>query len=57
MAVLKNDINDPFSGKIGTAVGSTWRGLNVIQSRPKPPAHFSVKQLANQMKMKEAQSF
>ncbi len=23
-----------FSGKVGTAVGSTWKGLNVLRSRP-----------------------
>ena len=57
MAIVKNGINGPFTGKIGAAVGSTWRGVNVIRSRPKPPTHFSVKQLANQMKMKVAQEF
>ena len=57
MAILKNGIEGAFSGKIGTAVGTTWRGLNIIRSRPKPPTHFSERQLANQMKMKVAQDF
>jgi len=57
MAILKNGIDGPFSGKIGTAVGTTWRGLNIIRSRPKPPTQFSPKQLANQLKMKVVQDF
>lgn len=57
MAIVKDGINGPFRGKVGAAVGSTWRGLNVIRSRPKPPTHFSEKQLANQMKMKVAMEF
>ena len=57
MAIIKDGINGPFRGRIGGAVGSNWRGLNVIRSRPKPPTHFSEKQLANQMKMKVAQEF
>ena len=57
MAIIKDGINGPFRGRIGAAVGSNWRGLNVIRSRPKPPTHFSPKQLANQMKMKVAMEF
>ena len=57
MAILKNGIDGPFSGKIGTAVGTTWRGLNIIRSRPKPSTQFSQKQLANQLRMKVAQDF
>jgi hypothetical protein len=57
MAILKNGIDGAFSGKIGTAVGTTWRGLKIIRSRPKPPTQFSEKQLVNQMKMKVAQDF
>lgn len=57
MAILKNGINGPFSGKVGTTVGSTWRGLNIIRSRPKSPTQFSKEQLANQMRMKVAQDF
>jgi len=57
MAILKNGIDGAFSGKVGTVVGTTWRGLTIIRSRPKPPAGFSEKQLANQMKMKVAQDF
>jgi len=57
MAILKNGIDGAFSGKVGTVVGTTWRGLKIIRSRPKTPASFSEKQLANQMKMKVAQDF
>ena len=57
MAILKNGINGPFSGKIGTAVGTSWRGLNIIRSRPKPPTDFSDDQLANQMRMIVVQDF
>ena len=57
MAILKNGIDGAFSGKVGTVVGTTWRGLTIIRSRPKTPAGFSEKQLANQMKMKVAQDF
>ncbi|HTN19165.1 MAG TPA: DUF6266 family protein [Pelobium sp.] len=57
MAIIKNGINGAFSGKVGTIVGTSWRGLNIIRSKPKPPTHFSEKQLANQMKMKLIQFF
>lgn len=57
MAIIRNGINGPFSGKIGDTVGTSWRGLSIIRSRPKPPVHFSEKQLANQMKMKVVQLF
>jgi hypothetical protein len=57
MAIVKDGINGPFRGKVGAAVGSTWRGLNVIRSRPKPPTRFSPKQLANQMRMTVTMEF
>lgn len=57
MAIIKNGINGAFSGKVGTVVGTTWRGLDIIRSLPKAPTHFSEKQLANQMKMKLVQLF
>jgi len=57
MAIVKDGINGPFRGKVGSAVGSTWRGLNVIRSRPKPPTHFSPMQLANQMRMTVTMEF
>jgi hypothetical protein len=57
MAVLKHGINGPFSGKVGTVVGTTWKGIDIIRSRPKPPTEFSDPQLANQMRMKMVQNF
>jgi hypothetical protein len=57
VAIIRNGINGPFSGKIGDTVGTSWRGLSIIRSRPKPPTHFSEKQLANQLKMKVVQLF
>jgi hypothetical protein len=57
MAIIKNGINGAFSGKVGTVVGTSWRGLDIIRSLPTPPKHFSEKQLANQMKMKLVQLF
>lgn len=35
MATLKQGILDGFSGKVGTVVGSTWRGKNVLRSVPR----------------------
>lgn len=57
MAILKNGINGGFSGKVGTVVGTSWRGLEIIRSLPKKPTKFSDKQLANQMRMKLVQLF
>ncbi len=34
MGKLLNGINGPFSGKVGTVVGTTWRGIPVIRSKP-----------------------
>nr|WP_294898522.1 DUF6266 family protein [uncultured Pedobacter sp.] len=57
MAIIKNGINGGFSGKVGNVVGTTWRGLEIIRSKPCPPQKFSEKQLANQLKMKLVQLF
>lgn len=35
MATLKQGILGGFSGKVGTVVGSTWRGKNVLRSAPR----------------------
>jgi Family of unknown function (DUF6266) len=35
MAILLSGINGPFSGKVGTVVGYTWKGKAVIRSLPK----------------------
>ena len=43
MATLKHGINGPFSGKVGSVVGSSWRGIPYIKgkqrikgTKPKP---------------------
>ncbi len=35
MAIFKNGILGPFSGKVGRIVGATWKGKNVVRSAPK----------------------
>ena len=35
MATIKQGVLGGFSGKIGTVVGSTWRGKNVLRSAPR----------------------
>jgi hypothetical protein len=34
MARYKNGINGPVSGKVGTVVGASWRGIDYLRSRP-----------------------
>src|SRR5258708_25548931 len=34
MGGVKKGILDGFSGKIGTVIGSSWRGIEVMRSRP-----------------------
>lgn len=34
MARYKNGINGPFSGKIGTVVGASWRGIDYMRGLP-----------------------
>ena len=34
MGTFKNGILGGFSGTLGPAVGSSWKGINVIRSRP-----------------------
>ena len=36
MGKLIQGINGPFTGKVGPAVGSSWRGISVIRSLPSP---------------------
>lgn len=36
MGRLKNGINGSFNGKIGTVVGVTWRGEELVRSAPSP---------------------
>ena len=35
MAIAKNGINGPFSGKIGPIVGYMWKGRPVMRAMPK----------------------
>ena len=58
MAILNKGINGAFSGTIGDTVGSSWRQIDYIKSRPKPskkPA--TVRQLAQQAKFALAIAF
>lgn len=51
MGKLLNGINGPFSGKVGTVVGTTWRGIPVIRSRPtRRKTGFSPLELQQQAK-------
>ena len=34
MAIYKNGINGPFSGKLGTVVGATWKGQPYMRTLP-----------------------
>lgn len=53
MGTIKNGILGGFSGKVGSVVGSTWKGINVIKSAPgKRTGTPSAKQLAQQSKFR-----
>lgn len=58
MGTYKNGIAGPFSGKIGTVVGSSWKGIDYMRSLPRrsyrPPTD---KQKAQRMKMALAVEF
>lgn len=47
MASFKHGINGPISGKIGDIVGSSWRGINYIKSRPKRVKPITENELGN----------
>lgn len=58
MARITKGILGGFSGKVGTVVGSNWRGIDIIRSTPKPSSRpASSKQLVQQMKFKTAVAF
>ncbi|WP_312196230.1 DUF6266 family protein [Epilithonimonas vandammei] len=58
METLSKGILGGFSGKVGPVVGATWRGMDVIRSRPKSSKRTpSEKQLEQQLKFKLAISF
>lgn len=58
MARISKGILGGFSGKVGTVVGATWRGQDIIRSVPKASGKQPTeKQLQQQMKFKLAVSF
>lgn len=58
MATLSKGILGGFSGTVGPVVGATWRGMDVIRSRPKSSKRTpSERQLEQQLKFKLAISF
>ena len=58
MATLSKGILGGFSGKVGPVVGATWRGMDVIRSRPKSSKRNPTeRQLEQQLKFKLAISF
>lgn len=50
MATITKGILGGFSGTVGTIVGATWRGKDIIRSRPKP----SGKQPTEKQKLQQA---
>lgn len=58
MATFNNGPLGGFSGKLGTVVGTTWRGQNVMRSLPDLSARkFSAAQLLQQQRLKIVQEF
>jgi len=49
MGTFKNGILGGFSGTLGPAVGSSWKGINVIRSRPPRKRCRSSEEQARQM--------
>ncbi|RFN58402.1 DUF6266 family protein [Marixanthomonas ophiurae] len=58
MATFNNGILGGFSGTVGTVVGTTWRGVPVMRSKPrKSTKKPSPAQLRNQLKFRLANVF
>lgn len=58
MASIKKGILGGFSGKVGTVVGASWRGIDIIRSLPKESQKEpSEKQLLQQDKFRIAVTF
>ncbi|PVW13896.1 DUF6266 family protein [Marixanthomonas spongiae] len=58
MATFNDGILGGFSGTVGTVVGTTWRGVPVMRSKPKKSNKKpSPAQLRNQLKFKMANTF
>ncbi|MCJ8154832.1 DUF6266 family protein [Chryseobacterium sp. SSA4.19] len=53
MARITKGILGGFSGKVGTVVGASWRGQDIIRSTPKPSSRQATgKQMLQQLKFK-----
>lgn len=53
MARITKGILGGFSGKVGTVVGASWRGQDIIRSMPKPSSRKATgKQMLQQLKFK-----
>jgi hypothetical protein len=58
MARLKSGIIGPISGKVGTVIGSTWKGQPYLKAAHKPRTkRISQKELANRRKFAMAQEW
>lgn len=58
MAEIEQGILGGVRGKVGTVVGTTWRGKNVIRAKPrKSRKQASDKQVEQRMKFKAVANF
>ncbi|HVY75313.1 MAG TPA: DUF6266 family protein, partial [Puia sp.] len=58
MGKYLNGINGPFIGKVGTAVGTTWKGIPVMRSAPvKRKKPFTEGELRQQARFKLINKF
>lgn len=58
MATISKGILGGFSGKVGTVVGASWRGKDIIRSRPKATQRIPTdRQLLQQMKFSMVSRF
>ena len=54
MGKLQNGILDGFSGKVGTVVGSNWKGIPVMRARPRLKKNRSFSQAQQEQQAKFA---
>lgn len=57
MAKFNNGVNGPFRGKLGTVVGSSWKGIPYMKSRPIRTKKATKGELANRARFKIAQQW
>ena len=57
MAIINQGILGPFSGKVGSVVGGTWKGINYMRVLTKPSNPNSEKQQNQRTKFTTALSF